>query len=683
MSTDELLRRLDELRAELKVQDRPERRAWNRLEPTRNGWTTRLYDDQAFLLWKDLLRRFPDDLRTVHHLAIMHHARAIDAEQSGRPRESDADWVEALAHWHRLFEAEEFWAELAERAEVTPDLVATVRQDLAERLLRLHFDIALDERSPHHRARFHVRLALRSPFPRELVEQVRAKAYERSVEGLDATVWAPTTFDPELLRTAVDAVTRYLDRDANCTAALTDLLRLLKQVQAGQVQHANGTVDPDEADQALDDLRATARKYDGHIARLEPLLLKAPERNQLVLSDLALWHSRAGQACVMRHAYDEAAEHYRRGLRAARAGEDPHVGELHVGRLLSTALAAREHAVDHRERARRLLTSTEDAERPPGVVLLVRAQAWLQLGDFDRAERAAGDAWSALESSPDDMHGLWDEDPDSLRAACAQLVEQIGRVRLADQVAPHLEKAEQAMKSGRWSEAVRQLNTVLEVDEDSVPALVRRAECRLAQYETDAAGADLDRAERLLRSADGDGQALEFVRELRELLGTLRKQVAAYGGPKAARLQQEGIKALNDGRHDDAIRLLRSARAAARPRATRKLDEDLAACLNVAACELVKPVTDDILAGRTPRYPVLPFDDPIVDRLRSQGVAVDDSLVDLLRSSGVGNRSSGALARVRRAEAMLTEARSLHASSVIVANLNQVELLRRRAEGGW
>ncbi|GAA1298312.1 hypothetical protein [Saccharothrix xinjiangensis] len=680
MSADELLRRLDELGAELKVRDRPERRAWNRLEPTRSGWTRRLYDDQAFLLWKDVLRRFPDDLRTVHHLAIMHHARAIDAEQSAHPRKSDADWREALAHWHRLFEAEEFWAGLADRAEVAPALVAEVRQDLAERLLRIHFDIALDEGSPHHRARFHVELALGSPFPGDLVERVRVKAYERAVEGLDASVWGPTSFDQELLRTAVDTVTRHLDRDRGCVAALTDLLKLLVQVQGDQVRQANGTVGRDETDRALDAVRATARKYDGHVSRLEPQLLGVTERDPLVLSDLALWHSRAGQACVARHAYEEAAGFYRRGLRAARAGEDPHVGELRDGWLLATVLAAREHAADDRERARRLLSSIKDVERPPGVVLLVRAQARLRLGDLDEAERDADDARAAIESSPDDAHVRWGEDAEGLRVACAQLVAHIHQARRAEDIAPHLKMAEEAMASARWSEAAARLDAALEVDGDFVPALVRRAECRLGQYEVDAAGADLDRAERLVRSSGGDERALEAVRELRKVLAGLREQVTACGGPGAARLHQEGIKAFNAGRHDEAIRLLRSARAAARPRSTKKLDRELATCLNAVACELVKPVTDDLVSRGPANSSYLALDESVRHLLRSRGLPVD---LPGLGGPSLGDRPLNALARVLRAEQMLNEAMKLHANRVVVANLEQVRLLRRRVEGTW
>ncbi|MER5392704.1 hypothetical protein [Saccharopolyspora sp. NPDC002686] len=59
MSEDELLRRLDELGAELKVRDRPERRAWSALEPNGNGWPSRIHDDQALELWHDVSATAP------------------------------------------------------------------------------------------------------------------------------------------------------------------------------------------------------------------------------------------------------------------------------------------------------------------------------------------------------------------------------------------------------------------------------------------------------------------------------------------------------------------------------------------------------------------------------------------------------------------------------------------------
>jgi tetratricopeptide (TPR) repeat protein len=678
VSVDELLSRLDELGAELKVQDRPERRAWNRLGPTRSGWTTQPYDDQAFELWTNVLRRFPDDLHTVHHLAIMHHARAIDTEQSDQPDRSDADWRQALKYWRRLYEAEEFWEELSERVAATPDPVPQVRQDLAERLLRVHFDIALDGQSPHHRARFHIRLALDSGFPRELVERVRRHAYERSIAGLDAVVWRPSTVEAEVLQPAIDAVLRHLERDDDCVAALQDLLMLLNRLQTGQVQHATGIINQDEMRRALNEIRATVRQCDSYVSRLESLLLGAEEKDEPALSDLVLWHSRAGQACQLTNAFDEAAEYYRRALRAAHAGADPLTEELHSEWLLSTVLAARELAAEDGKRARQRLASIKESERLPGLALVIRAQTWMLLGDLEKADRDADDALSALDSAEDVNH--WDDDPAELRAACRELREQIRRARLVQKLTPHMKEAEEAAKSARWSEAVRALNTVLAIDENYVPALVRRAECQMARYETGAAGKDINRAEQLCRSA-GDTQSLKVVRQLGNALKPLHRRVLAYGGPKAFRLRQEGIKAANGGDYDKAIDLLRNARAAARAGATKNLDEDLAVCLNAAACKLVEPVARKLRDGTVPSGQSWP------DWLSSDDL--DESIRDWLSFPSLGRTRLpslgflGSQATVRRAEEMLSEAASLHPSPVIEENLSQVALLRGRIEDSW
>lgn len=682
MSADELLLRLEELRAELRVRDRPERRAWTSLEPTKNGWTTRPYDDRAFGLWKEVERRFPSDLHTVHHLAIMHHARAIDTEQSDHPGESDADWRQALAYWHRLFQAGEFWAELSERVDATPDPVPQIREDIAERLLRMHFDIALDEQSPHHRSRFHVRLALDSPFPGDLVERVRLQAYERAIGGLDAAVWRPDTIDAEVLRPAIDAVTGYLERDEGCAVALRDLLGLLNRAGTGHVNQANGVGDTGDIRDTVDEIRATARHYDGYITRVERLLLKAAEPDELALSDLALWHSRAGQAYQLTNAYEEAAGFYERALRAARAGADPRAAELRAEWLLSTVLAAREHATDDGKRARRLLSTVEKSDRLPGLVLLIRAQARAQLDDLDDADRDAKDALAAFDSPQDDVHGPWYDDVAKMRDECQKLRDQIREARLAQKITPHMEKAEKAAKSSRWGEAVAELDVVLEIDGDFVPALVRRAECRLGQYETAAAGKDLDRAEQLSRAAQ-DKQALTLIRELRDILGSMHKQVTTYGGPKAFQFQQKATEAFNAGRYDEAIELIRKCRSVARPVGSKKIDEVLAHFLNAAACKLVKPIAQQFQDG------TLPSSDPLLDLLSPRERSSDDSVRDLLSSArflssgrAFPTRFSNALATVRRAEKMLTEAASLDRTPTISQNLSQVTLLRRRLEEG-
>jgi tetratricopeptide (TPR) repeat protein len=584
--TDELLDRLDELRAELKVRDRPERRAWARLEPTRDGWPARPYDEQAIELWENVLRGSPDDLASIHHLAIAHHARAIDLEQSEHPDRSDDDWRRALVYWHRLIETEEFWTGLAERQRTDSGKMPKVRQDLVVRLLQIHFDIALDEHSPNHRVRFHIRFALDAPFLEEVIEQVRVRTYEKATSGMDAAVWRSGHVEPSALQLAIDTVTGYLDKDDGCKVALVDLLKLLNRQQNERVLTANAA-DPDESRRVCAEITATARRYDSYLTRLEPLLTDPEDQDAATLSDLSLWHGRTAGAYERTDDHLEAAGHYERAYRAACAARDPRSEEMGSEWALSTALAARDRAGDDAAEARRLL-AVETVEDLPGLALLIRAQALLDLGEYDQADDEARQAETLFEA-PGNMASP------ELRDACRRVRALIRRKRLAEQTAPHLDKARAAMDEEGWEAALEPLNTVLAIDADSITALLWRATCLRELYETTLARADLTRAEELFRLArDDDG--LDAVRKHREVLDSIHQHVAACGGPKPCRLRQEGVRAFNEGRRVPAIGLLREALAAAGG-TNQKIAKDLASCLADVAAADVAPTFRALLNG--------------------------------------------------------------------------------------
>src|SRR5207253_3008492 len=121
----------------------PERLALSDLGLTKDGAVITPYNDQAFQVWYDDLRSAPGNLRTLHHVAIMHHARAIDREKSNTPQQSDEDWQKALEYWHRLWSADEFWARVAEIAckngsQKDKRAVVELRERFPVLLLRMH-----------------------------------------------------------------------------------------------------------------------------------------------------------------------------------------------------------------------------------------------------------------------------------------------------------------------------------------------------------------------------------------------------------------------------------------------------------------------------------------------------------------------------------------------------------------
>ncbi len=311
----ELRELLEQLRDELRVDANPDRQARVLLVPNRYGWTAEPYHPDAFRLWDQLARHADSGPSTrvtsLHHLAIMYHARAFDRELSDRPGSADPDWRQALELWHRLWDTPLFWDELAASAD--PDAVAAAREALPERLLQVHFDIALDGETPDGRKREHVRLALESPFGAEVKQRVRLRAYERAVSGLDPVTWQPHTLDEVVLERAVQAVGDHLAIDGTCTAALTDLLSVLGRLTQAYVVKANAA--QDESDDYRDSIlriRELARDYG---PRIEGLSTSDPaEQEQLIR-----WYKIAGQVAGLLGEHD-LAESYRE-RRAAAQGD--------------------------------------------------------------------------------------------------------------------------------------------------------------------------------------------------------------------------------------------------------------------------------------------------------------------------------------------------------------------------
>ncbi len=55
------------------------------------GWTKLAHSPKAFEIWKKQHKIEPGDHLTLHHLAIMHHARAFDLEMGRNATEADED----------------------------------------------------------------------------------------------------------------------------------------------------------------------------------------------------------------------------------------------------------------------------------------------------------------------------------------------------------------------------------------------------------------------------------------------------------------------------------------------------------------------------------------------------------------------------------------------------------------
>lgn len=476
MAGDELPTLLRELRGELQVRSHPGRQAYLRLRPNRYGWTEEPYHDEAFRIWEGLLRKFPRDHQTLHHLAIMYHARAFDLEDSADPGVADADWTRALELWHSLWSTDEFWSDLVGELDAdVQDPFPALRAGWPEQLLQVHFDIAFAEDTKHYRARRHIRLALDSPFPNEVKEKIRLRAYERTVGHLLPAVWEPETVDGPTLAPALKAIRSYLDLDEEFLPALGDLLSLLVKYQTGQVQQVNAAVDDEERNALIREAAAFAQQNGAYIAPLDRDLARLEPG---VLSDLIAWHARAGQALRLAEDYEHAAASYEFAAFAARQdGNEVRREELRREQEMCHALAAREHALSgddgRKAQAGELLASLAGGEHSPEC-LRIMANTRMLLEDYAAAETDCRAALAALDAEPRDT----DHEADLAR----ELLEMI-RARRA--IHDLLAQVRQAMDEQRWGAALQHLDEVarLEPANPLVPLLRRTCFQGQAEFE--------------------------------------------------------------------------------------------------------------------------------------------------------------------------------------------------------
>jgi tetratricopeptide (TPR) repeat protein len=189
------------------------------------------------------------DVGVVHHLAVLHHARAYDLESTAGVEVALPHWDKALGHWAWLYRNDGFWAAMARHlAEVTSQdvpaaVVAEVRERLPADLLAVHTSLAIEHRlRDPDTARAHMALVERSAFPPEAIAAARhgltadldnrvAQAVQRSRFGAafdDVAAWLrvdPTnrSFLRNLLYVSNNWA-EFLNKQKRWTAAMGGLL---------------------------------------------------------------------------------------------------------------------------------------------------------------------------------------------------------------------------------------------------------------------------------------------------------------------------------------------------------------------------------------------------------------------------------------------------------------------------
>jgi tetratricopeptide (TPR) repeat protein len=312
---------------QLSQRDCPDLRALNSLglNPRHYGLTDEPYSERAFQEWEAVLKADPANLTARHHLALMYHARAFDREaaylfEDQERVDPDSDWKHALEHWYQLWETDAFWEGMARTIDSrVENPFPAVRAALPDRLIRIHFDIALDPLTPNYRARNHVRIAMSSRFPQDVKDRILAQAYEAFYSRISQAVWHPEVMDVDLLTTSTRPVVDFLRLYDHYLPALCDLLDLVARIQQAELQKANADENPLEYHEMMERLVQLDQTYDAYISRLDQHL---NELEAKLLTDLDRWHFVCGQLYMARSQYDLACPHYEKALQAASLLDD-------------------------------------------------------------------------------------------------------------------------------------------------------------------------------------------------------------------------------------------------------------------------------------------------------------------------------------------------------------------------
>lgn len=590
----QLLRALDRLALELDAAPITPTGAFELLGPGMLGWTERVYCDEAFAAWQQLLAANPDDHATLHHMAILYHARAFDREFGDTPSQANSDWERGLEYWYRLWQSDDFWKLQAEQLSNYEDgaaITKELRRTLPEKLLRIHGDIALDPETRAQRVRFHIRMLRAAPFDEECKSRLLAEIYDSHMREVPAEVWSDSVTDPQQLRQGTDPLEQYLELDPESVAALTDALRLQIRMLRGWYGELNLLPDQATAERQglLERIRATAEYWDGHfqrlIARVEVL---SPEARD----ELALWFRVAGQVSLELGRTRSAINQYHTALRVG-ADDDSERRRCHNGLLQSQAVMAREKALAGHEDA---LEECRVLQRVGELSLGTRhvlANAFLILGEYDTAEAVCQ---IGLDQSPvpfDADVDAFHEHQDNLR----HLLVSINRARRQHHHAPELNAARQALQSGDWNGALRCLDGVLQSCPDDMVALILRCRCHLELFDLPAAENDFEACRKLL---DHDKSANDLIVKLRQEISQSRED-AARMGDAAARLQNAARVSMNRTNLAEAEQLLRQAILVSYPAGRGELQTDLARVLRERAMRTATSVLDDPKASSMER----------------------------------------------------------------------------------
>jgi len=319
---------LTDLQEYLSASVNPDRIALDELHLEPMGWTKHVYTEKAFDIWGKQLEQFPNDPTILHHMAIMHHARAFDLEAGAKPSESDADWKAAMDFWHRLHAMDAFWDNLTEKAckgTVRQDAIKKLRADFPQMILAVHYDIALDKETRNNRksrAKFHIAIVHNAPFDAHQRAQAQRAAYNLFIQSFPVPdeVWQSNELREDILSEGQKAIVEYLNFDPECVPALKDALRLQRRVQISRNTTWQALNEDDPRRKEL--LLSEKRDAEAWLPFFNQLAATSNELEGDVREDLLRWYQGRAQDMLMLELFEEAIGFYEQALVLFRSDDD-------------------------------------------------------------------------------------------------------------------------------------------------------------------------------------------------------------------------------------------------------------------------------------------------------------------------------------------------------------------------
>lgn len=589
---DDLVRQVDAqltaLVGELDVSQNPHRMALRYLGIDGMGWTKQPYSDESFRIWSDLAQRDGNDFETLHHLAIMHHARAFDHEMNNNPAKADEDWEAALSNWHRLWQADAFWNRLAAMAckNTKRDAVDQLREEFPALVLRVHYDIAFDPDTRHHRAKYHVKLVQESPFPGQSLATVRRETYLRFVDTVPPNVWQMNMLDPEVIKLGTDRIQEFLAIDPECSAALEDMLRL--QVRLLRARYQDLQAMGEESPQRGSLLRTLKEAADDWRPYLDRLVPTAHEAEEEIRQKLCLWYRVMGEVHCALDLEPEAIGYYEQCKSAGQPDDDDYarcvksLGKTH-------AYLAREKAHRQAHDARAYCDQVKQMANLPLSAHVMLANAYTLLDEFDVAKEVCE---CGLSVEPDVTETDYEviEEFHRDRQRLETMLERVGEARHRYEAHQLLDQATTHMKDDRFAEAIPLLDEAEHLCPEESAVYFLRCQCYLDQDRIDETRKDLEAFRNLSAGSRDDLQQADRLEEQ----VNRRAELLDEFGVQAIELRGQAIRAFNRESFSEAADILRQALQVCRRNGRRKLNHELAnALLNWAGRDVNQVMEDD------------------------------------------------------------------------------------------